>query len=77
MLNYGKNEILLDLLGVQSHICFQLNAPPNDLITECTPTLAPEFHSFRNWAIRNELLQKNENKVFYGKLPKVYVGNIL
>ena len=27
-------------------ICFQLNAPPNDLITECTATLAPEFHSF-------------------------------
>lgn len=52
-------------------ICFELNAPPNNLITEHMPNLAPEFHSFSKWAIRNELLQKI-NKVFYRKLPKVY-----
>ena len=48
-------RLFMGSFGGRMRICFQLCMPPNDLITERAPTVAPGFHSFWKWAYWNDV----------------------
>ena len=54
----GARWILGSFRG-RTRICSQTRAPPNDPITERTPTLAPVFHSFWKWAMCDDQTSSN------------------